>query len=473
MARRASSKRTSSQRSTTKARSSPLSFTRSKLSDLWSKLLDYQRDAVKSALRIRQCAIYFDPRTGKTYVTGGIINELMSPDFQGLLIVPLASKERTWVRFLNTYCANALLCETWEEYQFAGERPRILLLHYEMVPKLIKKLRKVKWTMITYDEAHRLKGRNTKYSRRAKQLRHCAEYKFLLTGTPIEKSQQDLWPQFRFMKPEVFGDRWSDFDEQFLKPSGYMGYKREFREEKLQEFLDLVEPHCIRITQKMVGFPDLELIEEPVQLRGKQRLIYEELEKESLVRVRGQKISAPFPMTRVTKMQQACGGFVLDDEGNAHHVGDAKLRRLKLIIKRSPKPFVVFCRYIAEINGIANALAREYSVAILTGETRRLGLADSLLDDFQKKKYDVLVMQTTVGKESIDLSIAKHGAVYSLTYSSIDFDQLKNRMQNLNSKVGPKLFLIYAEDTVDEPIYSAIVHKRKVKDSILTYLRKR
>lgn len=464
-------KMTSSKHSKRTGHGSTLPIMSKKQSALWKKLLGYQKDAVEAALKKTQCAIYFEPRTGKTYVTTGVLNRLATDDFEALIIVPLATKERTWARFLRE-CSVASIYTDLGEYK-AASSPKILLLHYEEVGSVIKKLLKISWSIIVYDESHRLKGRNSKQSRNARRLRNRADRKLILTGTPLEKSPIDLWGQFRFLKPEILSDKWSHFDEKFLKPTGYMGYQRKFIDKRLPEFLRLIDPYCIRVTQQEVGFPEIEIFDHPIDLLGKQRKLYEELERESILFIKSKKVSAPFPMSRITKLQQCCGGFVIDDEKKVHFTGNAKIRRVRTLLKKHPKPFIICCRYLAEIEGLSKELSKDYRVCILTGEIRRNGLADDIVDDFQKGKYDILIMQTTVGKEGIDLSIAKHCILYSLTFSSIDFDQVKNRMQNLLHKVRPKLFLIYARNTVDEPIYQSIVHKRQVKDAVLTYLKRR
>src|SRR5690606_34933502 len=144
------------------------------------------------------------------------------------------------------------------------------------------------------------KQRSTLTSRTAAKLADYASFKLILSGTPIDKQPTDLWGQFRFLEPSVFGTRWKDFTDHFLEPVGIdlskyrygtpqyarmlrawqiASGRRKFDNEKLDEFLDRIRPHALRVTKEVLDLPPLRVIEDPVVLVGEQRRVYREVER--------------------------------------------------------------------------------------------------------------------------------------------------------------------------------------------------
>lgn len=469
-------------------------------STLYGKLDDYQQSAVGFCLDRRTAGLFFEQGTGKTWIAGGVIDQLATDGFIGLVVVPLANIETTWETFFKEQLPRCRVARSYEDFKTLCmiERDRrviapiILLLHYEAVPKHIKWIRKENWTIIVYDEAHRLKDRASLQSRTAAKLRHSAHYKMILSGTPIEKQPQDLWAQFRFLAPEVLGEAYKDFEGEFIEDMPDLGLhkmrrggyqwqqtlrkmqiikrKLKFRfDDKLELFLDRIKPHALRVEARdVLDLPSLTMHRLPVRLLGRQRRIYEALEKTSVAQLnRRTAIVAPLRVSQIMKMQQVCGGHVHDGDGNVHDVGKAKIRRLMALLRRHVPPVVIFCRFLSEIDAIVSRL-RQYRVAVISGQTKDRA---QIQRDFQKGKIDYLVCQIRSGGVGIDLFRACTGIFYSLTYSFIDFDQALKRLHRRGQENPVDIFLIYARGTVDADIYDAILSKRKVTEVVLSRLR--
>lgn len=458
--------------------------------ELFKKLDDYQQDAVEWTIARNEAGLFFEQGTGKTWITGGVLERLARDDFQALLVVPLTNIDTTWAKFLAAHI-RVPMYRSWEAFKEAP-LPKILLVHYEALPKIIKKVRRLTWSIIVYDESHRLKARGTLQSRTAAKLAHSAERKLILSGTPIEKQPQDLWAQFRFLAPHVFGTMWKDFDLEFLEQSNIdlskyhpksLKFKMmlralrieknriKFREDRLPRFLEMIKPYCLRVTKSVLNLPSLSLRPTPVMLLGSQRRTYEALERDMITIVNRSRITAPLKVTQIGKLQQVCGGYVIDDDGDVHEVGKAKLRRLVSIIKRKRRPIVVFCRYRQEVWSIHDELVDLVDrVETLTGKTKKRDRAP-IIEDFQAGKIDVLICQIRTGGVGIDLFRSCVGVFYSYTYSYIDFEQAVSRLHRRGQTKPVDIFLLYAAGTIDEDIYEAIVKKRKVTERVLESLK--
>lgn len=470
-----------------------LSTARSKLSELsghvWRKLDWYQKDAARKALRVKTCALFMEQGTGKTWVAGAVIEQLIGPSFTGLVVANLNNIDTTWYTFVREHLPQLKLCKSWAHFKVA-KAPKLLVLHYEGLKPIVKKLRKLKLTLIAYDEAQRLKERGTRQSRDAALLRNCAPHKLILSGTPIEENPTDLWAQFRFLNPSVLGDRWADFAAEFLtEPPDFRKYrpgtfefrkamatgaikKQEFRFDMLPELIERIEPYTVRIDASVLKLKEMTKEMVPVLMFGDQRRVYEDMETRMVSKLRTMKTTAELKITQIGKLQQVCGGFIFDDNEQLHYLGRAKLRKTKYLVRRRTGPCVIFCKYRPEIELLEEGLAELGSVAVIRGSVKKKDRA-AIVRDFQAGKIDILICQVKTGGVGIDLYRSNYAICYSLTHSRIDFEQLTRRVQRRGQKRAVRLFLLYVPGTVDEDIMAGVWRKNRLTNRVLTQLIQR
>lgn len=477
---------------------------------LYEKLDDYQQHAVDWSMERQSAGLFFEQGTGKTWITGGVVAAMWRDDAQFLLVVPLTNKITTWLKFLRGNFPAHCIFDNFEDF-ISAPTPRVLVLHYEELTghkknkhgdrkvdwRFVKKLAKLRWSLIAFDESHRLKDRNTLQSKAAGQLRNSAERKMVLSGTPIESNPQDLWGQFRFFAPEVFGTSYKDFENTYLEEDdidlgkyrpgsfmfhkmmrlkGIMRKKRKFDQEMMPIFLRKIQPHALRVTKDVLNLKELRVHPTPVTLRGNQRRVYESLDRNMVSSIHarsGSMITAPLKVTQLGKLQQVCGGYVFDDDGEVHEVGRAKIRAALSIIKNHQKPIVVFCKYLEEVWALHDELIDTgLRIQTLTGKSKKGAHRAKIQTDFQDGKTDVLICQIRTGGVGIDLFRSCVAIFYSLTYSFIDYEQALSRLHRRGQEQAVDIFLLYALGTVDEDIYEAIVAKRKVTEQVLQRLKR-
>lgn len=435
---------------------------------LYPLLMPHQKRAVEHLLKNRKLGLFYDQGTGKTWCAGGAIEKLQPEEC--LVVVPLTSLENTWRKFFAERLPGIQVTSSFEEYKSLSG-PKVLLVHYEGFVALIKKLLRRKWVLVIFDESQRLMNRGTKQSRSAGRL-HEVEYRLIMSGTPLEQSLKDLWGQFRFLVPGLLGT-WSEFKDKWLKPTGYMGYKLEFRKEKTAEFLALVSPYCLRVELRDVtNVPEPEVIIVPLRMMGHQRRVYEEMEEDTTLG-----ISVDLEITRVAKLRQIPGGFIKDNDGNDIYVGNAKLTKLKHLVRKLDKPVVVFCAFTSEIEAVKDWMEAEgYSVGVINGkikDTKRIKARSNVIEAFQRGEYEILVCQCKVGSVSLNLQRASNVVIYSMSYSYIDYSQIKSRVDRMGQEKQSRIYVLQAENSIDIPITEAILLKQDVTQAVTKYLRKR
>lgn len=453
-----------------------------------------QQEAVEFACSRSATALFFEQRTGKTFITMGILSRMADASFTGVLMCILNNRDSTWMDKLTEYLPQLNVTTNWDEFKKLP-CPRLFLVHYEAFPKLIKKIAKFKainW--MTIDEAHKISRRGTKQSRAAARM-SWVSWRMILTGTPIEKKPTDMFGQFRFLDPELFGTNWAEFENEYLDfatvdmthaPPGSALWQRKmlqqrilrgkakFNPEKLIQFTELIKPYSMRVTKIDVGILEPIIKKVVVPMLGAQRRYYEAMEKHSVVRLdTGQRVISPLAVTNIMKCRQLASGFVYDDDGDCHYVGDAKLRRLKTLVEQSKLPIVIFTAFKPDNERIGKALrGMGYDVAIVTGSTKKK-LRPEIWRQHQRGQHDITLVQIKTGGVGVDLWKANTAIVHSMGHSYIDFDQAKSRLDNRDKIKPSTIWVICAENTIDEDIHELVIVKRLTSEEVLSQLKQR
>ncbi|EIT82122.1 chromatin remodeling complex WSTF-ISWI, small subunit [Aspergillus oryzae 100-8] len=112
----------------------------------------------------------------------------------------------------------------------------IVITSYETLTSDIKWFRKFVWQYVVLDEGHRIKNNQ---SQRAQAIHKIsAEYRLVLTGTPVQNDLRELWSIFHWLYPHVFIPSTAQpFEEAFSLADGK--FNPEFFEQ-VQKFLGLI-----------------------------------------------------------------------------------------------------------------------------------------------------------------------------------------------------------------------------------------
>lgn len=440
-----------------------------KRSNWYGKLYKEQKQAANFILsRIRDSGgvgLFSEQGTGKTHIACAVIEQL---DPQLILIIaPLTSLDITWHPRLLTLPGQLVR----QHKQIKGlPGPVTLLIHPEYLVKFSKAIVKIPWDLVIWDESQGIKDRSSARSRAARRLRDHRR-RLVLSGTPIDKSQIDVWAQMRFIDHTVFGEKWGDFADEYCRKGGWMNHKWIFRKSRHKQFLKAIEDHIFRLSKKFMELPPLTINPVPVVMFGDQARLYEEMSENSIIEIEGKKIIASMAGVRDVKKSQITGGLVLDDEGKVHRTGFAKIRKFKQLLPKLKKPIVVFCQYLHEIKDIIDNLKRFKTVVLkgsVKGEER-----SQVLRDFQAGKYDAIVCQLRTGGVSIELSRSCNMVLYSFNYSYIDFEQIFARLHRGGQKNEVTVWVLYCVDTIDEEKIDVIKEKASVAKSVLNHFEER
>jgi len=473
------------------------------------KLWPEQQAVYELAVSRDATAMFCEQRTGKTYITLAILRKLAGApinlvtgkgnDFCGLLVTLLTNRDSTWLNGIQQFLPWLNVTSDWEEFKRLPN-PRTLLIHYEMLPKLINRLVKYKkfnWACV--DEAQRISNRGNGASRAMARL-SWIERRLVLTGTPQEVRETDYFGIFKFLDPEVFGTNWSKFEKRYMDwpkvdfehaPPGsalwqkkilqqrILKNKATFREERRQEFVNLLKSYCIRLTKEEVGIKKPIIHQVLLPMSSDQARCYSDMLKQSFTYLprrsrtaKRRRVLAELVITNIAKRRQIATGFVYDDDDRLHDLGDIKLKKTIELVDRLSKPVVVFTAFRPDNDLVYEALIDEgYSVVQVNGSTEKK-LRPQIWKDFQDAQYDVAVIQTKTGGTGVDLWKSNNAIVYSMTHSYRDWDQMLARLSAKGKKRAAEFYVLCSKNTIDTDLFDLVIAKKFNTEQTLKHLKK-
>lgn len=343
-----------------------------------------------------------------------------------------------------------------------GKKLQVVVVNYESAWRMEKDL--IKWgpDLVIADEGHKMKEPKTSQSKGMHNIGASATYRLLLTGTLISNKELDVFSQYKFCEPRVFGTSFYTFRNKYFDMKGYGGYTPVFKKQLMPEFLQRLHSIAFRVTKnECLDLPTITEEERVVVLETKTRKIYDELLKESFVDLGSSEASAVNILTRMLRLSQITGGHLTDDEGDLNAISTAKLDALSDIIDsymEEGKKLVIMARFVPELRDIENLLDKKgIKNSVIRGEIKN---RDEQIRSFQEDpECMVFVGQIAAAGLGITLTAASTIVFYSLDYSMANFSQAQARIHRVSQTENCHYIYLVAKDTVDIKIIKALRNK--------------
>lgn len=412
-----------------------------------TRLRPYQEEAVRRALKHDGFALYMEQRTGKTLTALAIVDA--RKDVHKVLVISPKKAIPVWQAEIDKHFRREDV-EFWlVNYEYCNSPVKNKKERKKLFQSRKRELLLYKADMVILDEMHRIKGRATQVSRLCHALGRVTPYRLGLTGTPVAQGIQDVYSQFKFVDPNLYPEKWSEFQATYLIMGGYMG-RQIIGNRNIDQFNEVFHSRSFRVTLREVSEHSPRLRHINVTFPLKKKEMYDILKKQLILEVKGKEVQTPNILTLIQKLQQITGGHVIMSDGTVEKVGSEKLDKLKELLTTLNR-VVIFAKFLHEIEAIGElltAMGRTYQV--VRGGKGYTG----------KFTEDAVILQIQSGI-AIDLSASDTAIYYSPDYSYTNFEQSKSRILSHGTRKATYYYLI-AENTVDVDIYNALRTKTNV-----------
>ena len=428
------------------------------------KLFRHQEIALSYMRGNDSFALFMEQGTGKTIPTlCRILDLAKSGKITTALVVAPKSALGAWER--DT--------ELFDELDRDILRSVITLINYDKVWRGdTKSPYYKKYGCIVLDEAHNIKNRTSQRAKFILKIATMADYRYLLTGTPIGNGQlENIWALYCFLDPYIEKGRvYSRIFKEYMEENAsgeYKGSYMEFQDRycilnmyhkptsyiNVKELQKIINEHSYKV--KKIDCLDLpeKLPDEIIKVDLKEKTLYKKLHEDSAILE--YEILAENPLSRMIKLRQLCAGHIKTDK-ELIEVKTEKLEILKELIEgyEEDKKLVIFAEFkysIAKISELLQKMKIRY--VVLDGDQKDKTIWRQFQAD---KRIRVIVCQYQTANAGIDLFASDTIIYYEPTLRSNILEQSRDRIHRTGQVNKCSYIHLITKGTIEVDIYRAL-----------------
>ncbi len=352
-----------------------------------------------------------------------------------------------------------------------GYSLQVAVVNYESVWRMEIEFANWKPDFIIADESHKIKTHNIAASKAMHRLGGKTKYRMILTGTMITNKEIDVFSQYKFVEPAIFGNSFYAFRNKYFDMVGYGQHTPVLKESMKDELMEKIHSIAFRANKaECLDLPTVTDIIRYTELEPKAINIYQSLVKDSFAELSNCEITVTNVLTKLLRLSQLTGGFLGSDGGNTYQqVSRAKMEALEDIIDeavQSGEKLVVISRFIPEIKAIEKLLNKKRILySMVSGEIKD---REEQIRKFQNDpKVSVFIGQVATAGLGITLTAASTMVFYSLDYSMSNFEQAKARIHRAGQQKNCTYIYLIAKGTVDEKVLSTLQNKANLAKNLI------
>ena len=442
--------------------------------ELRAELRAYQEEGFRWLMRLSRWVVggvlADDMGLGKTLQALAVL-QARSADGPALVVAP-TSVCFNWVRESERFAPGLrprLHRENAREEVLKALGPGDLLItSYGLCTRHADALKAVRFTTLVLDEAQYCKNANTRRARAVRELQ--ADWRFALTGTPLENHLGELWSLFRVVTPGLLGS-WEQFRERFAAP-----IERSGEPARRAALARVVKPFLLRRTKAAVA-PELPArtdIRRTLPLSPGERRVYEDARLAILAQLGGEAVALQPNEQRfqvlaaLTRLRQlACHPRLCDPtyEGSSSKL--ATLLELIDELRDEGHRALVFSQFTSHLALVQDALrARNIPYLYLDGQTPPKQ-RERLVDSFQSGDTSLFLISLKAGGTGLNLTGADYVIHLDPWWNPAVEDQATDRAHRIGQTRPVTVYRLVAEGTIEEQILALHDDKRDLVAGVL------
>lgn len=443
---------------------------------------NYQEYAINHILEHDVAGLFLDMGMGKTVSSLTAIDNLL---FLGdtnkvLVIAPKRVADDTWSTEIDKWdhlkgLRISIVLGTSKQRSEAVEADAdIYVTNRENVVWLVDTYFKSwKWDTCIIDELSSFKSAKAKRFRALKKVRPYFRRIIGLTGTPAPNSLIDLWPQLYLLDGgQRLGRTITGYREQYFVPGDrnqHIVYNWNLKEGAEDAIHERINDICISMMAK--DYLDIpERIDNKIEINLPKKAMdqYKELEKDLVIELDNEDITATNAAVLTGKLLQMSNGAIYSESKEFVEIHDEKLNALLDIIEAANgKPVLVFYSYKHDLTRIMKVLSQNK----LKGQ--------ELKDSSDIKKWNsgeipILLLHPASAGHGLNLQYGGNIVVwFGLTWSLELYQQANARLHRQGQKDIVIIHHLIAKGTVDEDVMRALESKEVNQNVLLEAVKAR
>lgn len=374
-----------------------------------------------------------------------------------------------------------------------GSRARFTLLNYEIIGHRLSKgkvdvsrtnvLKGQVWDAVVFDEAHRLKNRSSRAFRGAKSITGCTANKggvlFLLTGTPLINSVDELWPLLHLIDPTKYSSYWRWVNEEcytqvsrwsmnpeILGPKDASGLRRKLSNIMLRRTKEHV----------LAQLPKKTYVNIPIDLTEEQYGMLRQIKKNMMAEYGDAVVDTTTALAQIIRMRQVCisPGLIFGGSLQGPKI-DAVLDMLEDTTTGKVVVFSQFEKVIADLAGKVRERFGRGSYVVVTGPTslKDRGAAVTAFQDSRKGSPWIFLSTMQTGGVGYTLTQSSTVIFTDLAWSPAMNRQAQDRVHRIGQVNPVTIYMLTARRSVEEYILKVLGGKENLFRRVIPEFRMR
>lgn len=443
---------------------------------------NYQQYAINHVIDNSASGLFLDMGMGKTVSTLTAIDDLilLGEVNKVLVIAPLRVAEDTWSTEVDKWDhlkhlrISKILGTKKQREEAIDTDADIYVTNRENVDWLVAEcFNSWIWDMVVIDELSSFKSSKAKRFRALKKVRPYFKRIVGLTGTPAPNSLIDLWPQIYLLDGgQRLGKTITGYKERYFKPgrrNGYVVYNWELKEGSEEAIQNKISDICISMSAKdYLDIPERVDNRVEITLPIKVMDTYKQLEKDLVLEIGEEDITAANAAVLTNKLLQLANGAIYSEDKEVVRIHDEKLDRLEEIIDiANGKPVLVFYNFKHDYDRISKMLTKNKI------KHQTLNTSDDI-KKWNNGEIQVALLHPASAGHGLNLQYGGNIIVwFGLTWSLELYQQANARLHRQGQKETVIIHHLIAKGTVDEDVMNALANKEVNQNMLLEAVKAR
>lgn len=327
--------------------------------------------------------------------------------------------------------------------------------------------------MCVIDELSSFKSSKAKRFRALRKVRPYFKRIIGLTGTPAPNSLIDLWPQLYLLDGgQRLGRTITSYRDQYFKPgdrNGHIVYNWNLKDGSEEAIHKRIGDICISMMAK--DYLDLpERIDNKVYVNLPKKAMeqYKELEKDLIIELDNEDVTAANAAVLTGKLLQMCNGAIYSESKEVMEIHEEKLNALLDIIEAANgKPVLIFYNFQHDKDRILTFLMKnKYKGYVLGGSED--------IKSWNDGNISILLTHPASAGHGLNLQYGGNIVVwFGLTWSLELYQQANARLHRQGQKETVIIHHLIAKGTVDEDVIKALSGKEINQNLLLEAVKAR
>ena len=343
-----------------------------------------------------------------------------------------------------------------------AEEGDIVLTSYGLLVTEGELLASRQWTTIVLDEAHIIKNRDTQTSKAAMLLQ--ADFRLMLTGTPLQNHLSEIWNLFQFANPGLLGS-YQQFADRFITP-----IEADHNQERQRLLRRMLSPFMLRRTKDDVlsELPEKTEITLRVELSPDEQALFDNLRLQAIANLEQGTKSPLQTLAEITRLRQAaCHPRLIDDRLQIPSSKTAAFVSLVQELRQSEHRALVFSQFTSHLSLIREALDQlSLDYLYLDGSTSAAE-RNRLVKQFQTGDTPLFLISLKAGGLGLNLTAADYVVHLDPWWNPAIEDQASDRAYRIGQERPVTVYRLIAAGTIEEKIIRLHQNKRSLADALL------